>query len=803
VTALHLRDVLGERRFEAAEFPLSIGGQGCAIVLAGAQVGALAYLGLQDQQLFLQSAEGATVLRNGAAITGSTWIRADDVIDLAGARLKLIDDDGRRVLEVTDTAQANITAPPVIATIAAADAADEEPLAAIRFRAQQNQTAARSSFPVARIVTAAFVVLLLATAWFVFTATSLVVVTEPQQAEVSIDGPWPRLAVGAQFLLRPGEYRVSAVAPGHAALQRTVRVTNAANQRVTLALPKLPGRLRIETPEPVQVALNGKQAGSSPGPFELAAGKHRIELSSPRYQPFSTQLNIEGAGREQRLAPELVPNWAEVSIASEPSGARVLIDGEERGVTPANLQLLAGTHAIELQREGFKAWTNDVQVKANQPLQLGPIRLGLPDARVAIRSEPAGASVAVGGVYRGVTPLEVELRPEVEHSIVLTRPGYTTASRTLTLQPGQHSTLSVPMSGVFGEVTVRAQPADAELYVNGERRGNANQTLKLVTSAQQIEVRKAGYAPFTATVTPREGLPQVVEAKLVTQSQARMAAIPASLRTKSGIELKLMPLGRYTMGSPRREPGRRANEAQRPVELRRPFYMALHEVTNEQMRAFRSSHKAGFVGQHSLDLDRQPAVNIGWIDAAQFCNWLSQQEGLPPAYVEKDGTLVAASPMTTGYRLPTEAEWEWAARYESANELRRYPWGDALPVPANAGNFADQNARLLVQHVLPGYDDGYAATAPVGKFAANALGLFDLGGNVAEWAHDFYVISVPGAEVSVDPMGPATGQPHVIRGSSWRHSSATDLRLSARDFGQAGRPDLGFRVARYAEEVKP
>jgi formylglycine-generating enzyme required for sulfatase activity len=260
-----------------------------------------------------------------------------------------------------------------------------------------------------------------------------------------------------------------------------------------------------------------------------------------------------------------------------------------------------------------------------------------------------------------------------------------------------------------------------------------------------------------------------------------------------------MPIGRYTMGSSRREPGRRANEAQRPVELKRGFCMGVTEVTNAQFRRFKPDHHSGLVGQHSLDLDNQPVVGITWQQAAQYCNWLSEQEGLPKAYEQKGDQLVAVNPMTTGYRLPSDAEWEWAARYESPRSLRRYPWGEALPVAPRSGNYADATARLLVQDVIPGYDDGFAATAPVGKFPPNGLGLADLGGNVAEWVHDYYTVSADSGQPAVDPLGPADGKLHVIRGSSWKHSSVTDLRLSARDFGNGARNDVGFRIARYAQ----
>jgi formylglycine-generating enzyme required for sulfatase activity len=131
--------------------------------------------------------------------------------------------------------------------------------------------------------------------------------------------------------------------------------------------------------------------------------------------------------------------------------------------------------------------------------------------------------------------------------------------------------------------------------------------------------------------------------------------------------------------------------------------------------------------------------------------------------------------------------------------LRRYPWGHSLPVAARSGNYSDVTARLIVQDIIAEYDDGFAASAPVGKFPPSPLGLYDLGGNVAEWVHDYYTVSGDTSGVAIDPLGPPEGKQHVIRGASWKQSSVTDLRLSARDFGDNARNDVGFRLARYAE----
>src|SRR5688500_3476849 len=126
----------------------------------------------------------------------------------------------------------------------------------------------------------------------------------------------------------------------------------------------------------------------------------------------------------------------------------VVVDGEERGRTPLTTQIMAGNHPMELRLAGFKTWSTDVQAKANEPLQFGPIKLGLPDARLAIRSEPAGASVSVSGVYRGQTPLEIELRPDIGYAVVLSKAGYETATRELKLGTGEQRSLTVPLAGV-------------------------------------------------------------------------------------------------------------------------------------------------------------------------------------------------------------------------------------------------------------------------------------------------------------------------------------------------------------------
>jgi formylglycine-generating enzyme required for sulfatase activity len=486
-----------------------------------------------------------------------------------------------------------------------------------------------------------------------------------------------------------------------------------------------------------------------------------------------------------------------------------------KGTTPlAALEVEAGEREVRVRAPGYEEHRSRVAVEGRgveQRLVVALVALPVPEARptpapppapgvLVVRSDPAGARVSVDGADVGEAPLEVRLEPGKAHAVRVGKPGHEDAELTVQLRAGARHEEAVRLQPQLGEVRFAARPPDAELLVNGEPRGRADQTLRLLAVPHEIEIRREGYETVKQVVTPRPGFPQTVSVALKSQAQVREEKTPRVARSPEGHELRLVDGGTFKLGASRREPGRRANEPLRDVVLARPFYVATREVSNLQFRRFEAGHSSGRVGAETLDVDDQPVVRVSWQQAAAYCNWLSQREGLPPAYVQRDGKLQAAVPATTGYRLPTEAEWERVARYPDARAALKYPWGQALPVPPGAGNYADAKAKGLVALVLDGYDDGYATTAPVQGFPANALGFLNLGGNVAEWAHDLYAItpSVEG-QTARDPVGPAEGEYHVIRGASWMHATVTELRLSYRDYGKDPRPDVGFRVARYAE----
>ena len=232
------------------------------------------------------------------------------------------------------------------------------------------------------------------------------------------------------------------------------------------------------------------------------------------------------------------------------------------------------------------------------------------------------------------------------------------------------------------------------------------------------------------------------------------------------IELALISAGRFNMGSPLAEAGRDSREYLHAVEIspgKPGFYMGLREVTQAQYQALTGVSPSDFKGA-----DR-PVENVSWQDAAAFCKKLS----------EKTGRTV---------RLPTEAEWEYACR---AGGGTRFAFGDGDGDLHKHGNYADSTSAFSWRD--RSHSDGQSETAPVGSFAPNAWGLYDMHGNVMEWCADWHAEYAPGP--ATDPRGPPVGESRVVRGGSW-FKGPSGCRSAARDKRPPGHRnfDIGFRV---------
>ena len=250
-----------------------------------------------------------------------------------------------------------------------------------------------------------------------------------------------------------------------------------------------------------------------------------------------------------------------------------------------------------------------------------------------------------------------------------------------------------------------------------------------------------------------------------------------------GMKLALIPAGEFLMGSTDEDKDALDNEKpQHRVRITRPFYLGVYEVSQQEYEMVMGWNPSWFSTQGGgkdrmagQDTRRHPVESVSWNDAITFCNKLSEREGLRPYY--RSGVEEPSG--GDGYRLPTEAEWEYACRAEGTT---RYIFGDNA---ASLGEFA-------------WYDGNSGSnTHPVGQKRPNTFGLYDMHGNVWEWCWDGYEERYYANSPPDDPLGPSKSVDRVLRGGGW-DDGPRYCRLAIRLWGSPGRPGflLGFRVAR-------
>jgi formylglycine-generating enzyme required for sulfatase activity len=571
---------------------------------------------------------------------------------------------------------------------------------------------------------------------------------------------------------------------------RLILPAEARGRTFDVVLQPLPARLRVTTShglEDTRWSVNGGEVSLAPDiNLELEAGTYTVEAEHRYFMPVGRTVALaRGEIRDLKLEPE--PVVGRFSIASAPTGATVIVNGETVGQTPINFTRPGGRYLIRLEAPERAPVEEEVEVI--YPLSDVPRVYALRPlpAHLTFSLSPAGGQLLVDG--RRVSPSEpLRVTSREDHTVTYFVDGYRGARETLNLAPNEIRQVNLRLEPRLGTVEIHAEP-DARILVDGQERGIGNATVELTAVPHRIVLEKPGYRSIERTVTPSDGGRVVVRETLLPEAAARRAEAPRSYTNSVGVELILFDPGTYTMGAPRHEPGQRANEFERRIDLTRSFYAARHEVTNAQYAAGGGS--AGAVPNH-------PLTDVSWLDAAQFANRLSAREGFAPFYRISGGQVRGVDGDADGYRLLTEAEWEWLARRAGRPARTIFPWGDDAVVPRDAGNIADEQANGIARVFVPNYNDGFARLAPVGSFPAESSGLFDLTGNVSEWVHDWYSLDppVPGT-VARDPLGPDFGDAHVIKGSSWRSGSRTNLRAAWRDGFRGTRDDVGFRIGRY------
>lgn len=794
----------GERSLTEQELPVLLGsGAGAHIRLPGsAGAPPAASINLIDNRALVQCYAGISGLSlNGQAISGAHWLSEGDRLAIAGVEVELesLGAQGMR-LGVRYAARVWDTRAPELDD-------SRETQAEIPVRRPAGTSSARPERRARlwlRMAAGVLLALLGFIAVFVFTAEGVLIEVEPAQANVEVDALLPAPHLGPRYLLWKGDYRVRAELEGYHPLDERIEVIGGKGEEFRFAMRLLPGRVVVDAIEDAEIQIEGIEGIFSSGEeILLDPGAYAFTISAKRYKNLDLPLTVRGGGELEPVTVELQPDWAEIAASSDPSGAELRLGDRLLGMTPATVELLSGERVLLFSKPGFATHREPLTVVAGSPQALPVIRLKPAAGVLRVQTDPPGASITVDGDFRGGSPATVEVSPDRAHRVVVSRAGYESQERTVTLGRGAEQSIDIRLKPRLGTIRVLSRPPGAEVAVDGQPAGRAPLDLQLPSTGHQLQFSLEGYVAQSREIVPQPAYPQEVEVILLTPQEQLRAATPKVIETSQGAVMVLLSPGEFEMGSQRGSQGWRNNEVRRRVKITKRYYLGVKEVTNREFREFRPTHTSGAEQFRSLASDSSPAVDLDWQAAVAFCNWLSSQENLPLQYQSRSGRLIPVAEPGDGYRLPTEAEWVWAARYQGGAGSSRYPWGERMPPPQRSGNYADQSAGSLVTNVLTAYNDFFPFTSPAGSFPPNTLGHYDLGGNAAEWMSDYYGTDTPYPDLELDPHGPQEGRFHVIRGSSWLHGTLRELRWAFRDFGDEQRLDVGFRLARYAELQEP
>ncbi|MEI7910899.1 MAG: SUMF1/EgtB/PvdO family nonheme iron enzyme [Verrucomicrobiota bacterium] len=345
-----------------------------------------------------------------------------------------------------------------------------------------------------------------------------------------------------------------------------------------------------------------------------------------------------------------------------------------------------------------------------------------------------------GGIKAGFLTEDHEVLPRFEQ--LFEHPRLSARARRDGLKPFRVTVRQI----AYASIELTTHPAGAEVYLNGAPVGFASEPLlisKVKPGAVELIIVREGYKPDTEKLTIKPGQTLPLSVNLVENQ-----GVIFGRAWQNGIGMKFVPIGQDLMVS--------------IWETRVRDYDLFIKESNH-----RAPLAPGF-----LQTPDHPVVMVTRDDAMAFCEWLTQREQQPG--VER----IAASHV---YRLPSDVEWSQMVGLEEnlgispswrdARKERIFPWGTEWPPPGKVGDFADASAALAPgtsgERTIPGYDDGFAQTAPVGSFPANSRGIFDLSGNVHEWVADAYSM--------VDP-----NRLGVLRGGGWNTYQAENLYSGSR-----------------------
>ena len=556
---------------------------------------------------------------------------------------------------------------------------------------------------------------------------TIVVASNLADVEVYVDGVYKGVTDSNYMLsiadVTPGEHKIK-LQQGALVNEQSVNVTSAdISFRINLDHVARPQYVIFEVePKWANVVVDGKS--NVPDQYGLVTlvlsnGSYNYSVTANDYYTDSGTFQVQGAKIEKRIALKPAFGWLSVPNREDLNGANIFVDGNHIGTAPLKSQnIKSGEHKVRIMKPMYKVYEGTVVIKDNEVATFSP-KLQPDYANVTIKAGE-GCQIYVDNELKGTTTWSGRLSSG-SHLLEARKENHRTSSVTKNIVPSSTNlnfNLADP-APIMGAMNVMSTPGMVDVYVDGKLVGRTPMMHDLLVGNHTIELRKQGFKDYKQSVR--------VEENNVVDIVATMAEHKDEtyVETAKGINLKMVYVegGTFAMGS---NSGESDEKPVHNVTLD-SYYIGETEITQAQWRAVMGSNPSGYTG------DNRPVENVSWHDAQEFCKKLSELTG-------------------KRYVLPTEAQWEYAAR--GGNQRKRYTY--------SGSNNIDEVAKY----------DSSGGHSNVKSKKPNELGIYDMSGNVWEWCSDWYSSSSYSSSSQINPQGPNSGSYRVLRGGSWRHDAS-------------------------------
>jgi len=512
----------------------------------------------------------------------------------------------------------------------------------------------------------------------------------------------------------------------------------------------------------------------------LFKGKYKYSISHKDFLTYQSIIDLSTFVEELQLSIELESVNKNIIMTSKPEGASVKLDNKIIGLTPLSFSLTKNMNQITLTKEGYKNYSSNIAILDNESEKIF-FELEKSEDIFSLITTPSSASVFLNNEYRGLTP--IKLSNYKMGSLKIQKYGY---EDTLIKLDNITTSLNLKLKKATSLVSITTDPS-SNIYINNNFIGVTPGNFSLQKVKQDIVFKKPNYRTLTKTIEPLSNN-FIINEVLFTEIESIIKESPRKSINSIGLEMVLFDPGFIRIGSSKNESRRDINEVRKSVKLTKHFYMSKNLITEEQFNQFLKTNN---------NSNKLPINNISWVQAAKFCNWLSKKENLNQFYKFNGNKLISYNSNSNGYRLPTEAEWEYVSKSNRPKNFI-YSWGDDRKINKIIGNIADESTKEMLINYISDYTDGFEERSPINSFKPNQNGINDLTGNLSEWVNDFYSVEIISPDtVLLDHLGPLYGSNHVIKGSNFKSSNPLQLGISYRTYGSKKDELVGFRVARW------